>query len=462
MTRRPTVMTRRLGGHQAVWRGRERAFSLPFRGAKPVIFHRERIAELLLLVASILLTLLVLEAILRLTPYRRELFMDVGDSTPRYYYKADSDAGYDIRETMPRALISLPVENVHYEIWSNELGCFDQPYRGEKDYVLLVGDSFTHMFAPFDDKWGTVLERLIGHRVLKCGVNGYGTKQELLKAKRVIAGARSSPRLIMVGYFWNDLYEDYASPGETIVDGYLVRIHFLTDPTTGARTRLTEEEIQRILERRRVYCTSDEPKSPRLQSARCWLARNSIVYSVARSALRRLLEVRTTPAYLEDADLEDAAFYPVSRYPWLAEAWARHLHNLRAFKDLAAEHKAELLVVLLPSKAQVYPFLSERNTGDLEGPNRKLAAFLSAEQIGYLDLLPMLRQYADLIPRPHLDSNRDFFWRIDGHLSVPGNHLVGLLVARRILQQSGLDLPEKDSHIAAIEAKLKEFEPKPH
>ena len=30
MTRRPTVMTRRLGGHQAVWRGQERAFSLPF------------------------------------------------------------------------------------------------------------------------------------------------------------------------------------------------------------------------------------------------------------------------------------------------------------------------------------------------------------------------------------------------------------------------------------------------
>jgi hypothetical protein len=29
MTRRPTVMTRRLGGHQAVWRGQERAFSLP-------------------------------------------------------------------------------------------------------------------------------------------------------------------------------------------------------------------------------------------------------------------------------------------------------------------------------------------------------------------------------------------------------------------------------------------------
>ena len=30
MTRRPAVMTRRLGGHQAMWPGQERAFSLPF------------------------------------------------------------------------------------------------------------------------------------------------------------------------------------------------------------------------------------------------------------------------------------------------------------------------------------------------------------------------------------------------------------------------------------------------
>ena len=32
MTRRATVMTRRLGGHQAVWRGQERAFSPPAFG----------------------------------------------------------------------------------------------------------------------------------------------------------------------------------------------------------------------------------------------------------------------------------------------------------------------------------------------------------------------------------------------------------------------------------------------
>ena len=29
------------------------------------------------------------------------------------------------------------------------------------------------------------------------------------------------PRLIIVGYFWNDLADDYSFPNLTVVDGYL-------------------------------------------------------------------------------------------------------------------------------------------------------------------------------------------------------------------------------------------------
>ena len=55
------------------------------------------------------------------------------------------------------------------------------------DYILLVGDSFTHSYAPFPDKWGTRIEKLLHYRVLKCGVTGYGTKQEWLKAAEIIS-----------------------------------------------------------------------------------------------------------------------------------------------------------------------------------------------------------------------------------------------------------------------------------
>jgi hypothetical protein len=176
------------------------------------------------------------------------------------------------------------------------------------------------------------------------------------------------------------------------------------------------------------------------------------VYSIARRGLRRLLQVPDPSIYLEDA-----AFYSEERYPWLAGAWAQHLANLRAFKDLAAEHRAELLIVLMPTKAQVYPFLFGGQKIDLEQPNRKLAEFLKKEQIRYIDLLPSLRRYADPTPRQHLRNDQDFFWRNDGHLNIPGNHLVGLLVARLIVQHRMLGSPTEQA-LTAIETELKRFE----
>ena len=133
---------------------------------------------------------------------------------------------------------------MEYDIWSNELGCFDEPYRGEKDVILLVGDSFTHSYAPFADKWGTRLEKLLHYRVLKCGVNGYGTRQELLKAQEIIARIHRSPRLIIVGYFWNDLLDDSAFPSLTAVDGYLVlsTLSKIRKPT-GCETSRPRKEI---------------------------------------------------------------------------------------------------------------------------------------------------------------------------------------------------------------------------
>ena len=129
--------------------------------------------------------------------------------------------GFDIKPNVKG--IPLSVDNrVEYRIWSNELGCFDEPYHGEKNYILLVGDSFTHAYAPFPDKWGTRIEKLLHYRVLKGGVTGYGTYQELLKAKEIIAKVKNRPQLIIVGYFWNDLSDDYSFPDLTVVDGFLV------------------------------------------------------------------------------------------------------------------------------------------------------------------------------------------------------------------------------------------------
>ena len=98
-----------------------------------------------LVLASFLAALVFLEIALHLTSYRRLLLRD---RQIRYYYQADAAKGFDIRPNLGKIRTSVDNGSVEYDIWSNELGCFDEPYRGEEDVILLVGDSFTHCYAP--------------------------------------------------------------------------------------------------------------------------------------------------------------------------------------------------------------------------------------------------------------------------------------------------------------------------
>ena len=171
---------------------------------------RKALANFGLAAFTVFLVLLLAEAGLRLTPFKN--FLSFSRShVPQYYYRTDPVMGYDIKENFPRTGVVLD-DGVAYPIWSNEIGCFDNPYKGEKDFVLLVGDSFTHAFAPFQDKWGTQMESLLDRRVLKCGVSGYGTKQASLKADSTCARVGESAALIVVGYTMNDFIDDYLFP----------------------------------------------------------------------------------------------------------------------------------------------------------------------------------------------------------------------------------------------------------
>ena len=58
--------------------------------------------------------------------------------------------------------------------------------------------------------------------------------------------------------------------------------------------------------------------------------------------------------------------------------------------------------------------------------SRILGGFLKAQGIDYLDLLPLMRSYADLTPRPSLNPDKDLYWQHNSHWSIRGEHLVGL------------------------------------
>jgi hypothetical protein len=396
-----------------------------------------------LILLSLLVALTCLEIALRFTSYG---YLLTGDRHLRYYYQADLVNGYDIRPNVKSMPVSVD-NRIEYRIWSNALGCFDEPYHGEKQFILLVGDSFTHCFAPFQDKWGTQIEKLLPYRVLKCGVTGYGTHQELDKAEKIIKLVKNKPQLIIVGYFWNDLYDDYHFPSLTVVDGFLMPAGNFEDPKT---LKLLPEKLAKKYTLREKLFSGTYPLSWG-EMIRCFLEQHLITANLINDAAMRLFPGK-------QVDYADStkwlAFEPESENQ---KVWQKNFQSLTAFKNLAAANQAKLLIVMIPTNLQVYPFLAPHPGLDLEQPNRILTRFFQDQGIDYLDLLPLMRTYADETPRSGLRPDKDLYWEHNSHWSVKGEHLVGLLVSRYILEHNLVQVPDREVRLKDITAKLRDF-----
>jgi len=420
-----------------------------------------------LVVFGILLALSIVEGFLRIIDYKKS----IGARQMRYYFMPDSAAGFDIAYNCPERRVHHE-GNYYYKIWSNELGCLDKPYVNENNYVLLVGDSFTHHFGAFENKWGTLVEDFIGTRVLKCGVAGYGTKQELIKAEKIIAKVKKPPKLIVLGYFMNDLDDDYRFPPFICIDGFLVEKRKIIDYKNG----IIEEKDSSYLDRRakkyaeKVTCSKyDECSacSSFFKKVKCWITEEALVsHKIESIASQIKSSIRTLKGkFSKDEikgelplELDMLAFYPLKDFPWLQNAWERNLENLRSFKKLAEDNNAELLVVIIPAKEQVYTYTVKNKKIDLEQPNKFLRSFFEKEKIHYIDLLIPFRKYADKKEKQWMDPEKDLYMRLDKHWSKKGDMLTGLLVSKFIIENNLVGIDSKNSEkINIIREKLKSF-----
>lgn len=416
---------------------------------------RKLIPRMLLMIGSSLAALVAAEIVMRFTDHR--LSLPVGPYYPQHYLIPDERASYDISENFPPSIARC--DDAVYPTWSNELGCFDKPYNGEKRYILLAGDSFTWGFAPFEDKYGTVLENYLGMRVLKCGVTGYGTKQELLKIRKVLAKVENRPQLIIVGYYIeNDYSDDWHFPRYTVVEGCLVDKTMIVDLSFHKKdVTVPPEEVKKKLLRWNGG------------GARCWLYKHSIIYNMFLNS--NVLDRLASKIGPRKSDLPQSAklppddewipmYYEKDKYPWLEEAWQEHLRTIKEVKYLSDRVGARLLIVLIPAKEQVYPFLRNdvQKSHDLGKINAALHEFCDREKIECLDLLPAFRRYAKQTPRKYMGAKDDLYWRLDPHWNAKGNRLAGLLIAECILDRDlcGIGSTDKNRRIKAELDKLRE------
>jgi hypothetical protein len=360
----------------------------------------------ILMVISVVVSILLCEGILRLTSYATLL---PREGMPRGYYAADHEAGYDLTPSFASSTHTF--KDSHNQIWTNSLGCFDTEFSGRQPYIYLTGDSFAWGFSPFESKWGTDLEKLLGIRILKCGVPGYGTRQELAKAEKTLAEL-PEPSRIVVSYFYNDPSDDAAFPNSLVYDGKLIK-NLSGDPS------LTYDELQARLPQfaqwAQEYCMWNMPAHPVLQRIKCFLRNHSVLYLLSQSGIKALVP-KALLQRVGIVNVEPPSVVPPDTF------FALHEENILAFKRLAALKHAPLLIVLIPPKEE-----TESHATSTTYAAQK--AFMDEHDIEYLDPLLQFRAVAQ-------STTTSLYWQSDLHFNPEGNRLFGLLVAEYIAQKT--------------------------
>lgn len=426
------------------------------------------LTRLLLILFGFTVSILIAEGFLRLSGKK-----PLAQNLPRWYF-TNTDYGYDITKNFWPPEIFF-VERLNFKIWSNELGCFDNPSTQNSE-ILLIGDSFTWGYAPFEDEWGSFLEKYIKTGILKCGVAGYGTKLSLLKAKNIIPSFPSL-KLIIYGYFFNDLDDDFLFPHFTVVGGHLTNKVIIENFNDGTKTIFTEENIKQKLENYSKYGIDYKPKNKFIQQIKHWLHQHSTLYNLTKDSLKKILTTIVDKAFLKKTGVlivneEFDRSYPFlifgkTKYSWINNALYDHLKNLKEFKTLPTN----VLITLIPTKEQVYPQLLNckeyraiinssmislvKTDEDLTEPQKIVRSFLEKESIPYIDFLPLFRFYADHGQKCFLDNKKDLYWSIDGHWNIKGNHLAGLLLGRFLIKEGLIEVQNKDEILYKIENNLK-------
>jgi hypothetical protein len=395
--------------------------------------------KILLSFFSIIITLVLVEIFLRFTPYNSHFMNPLKSTLYRGFFVSDDKTGIDLPENMPKK--SFWGFDGEFVSWTNEIGIFDKPYNGEKEYILLVGDSFTWGYTPFERKFGTIIEKKLGIRVLKAGVSGYGTKTEMIKAEKVIKKVNGvTPKLIIVGYYsGNDFLDDYYFPRYSVVDGYMVSTYKRVDKNNYKIEKRSLEEIREIIKNMEVYNMENKPRYPKFQKVKVWLKKHSILYNIMRNRglfrnTGEQIGIVEKPQYVEVS-----SYTPMDKFPWLKKIWTNHLQNIKQFKEISEKkYNSKFLVVLIPDIKQVYDFLKTDSNYDYNNPNKILKTFFQKNKIAYLDLTSIIRDYADQNKKSRIKFNpdRDFYWVEDSHLSPYGNEFIGKIISKYIIENN--------------------------
>lgn len=377
---------------------------------RPVRFARRWAGRLTGIVFGLLLAWLMVEVLIRLLffslPPRLQLVLEHVHRTPFSDARLLPDPIW--QPDIDYLTITRPVQNrvqygsaeVRFTVSTEALWGSRLAFRTRQELVdryvdgVAVGDSFTFCFTDDDDCWVQRLSQITGLNLINLGITSTGS----LSHARVLAdfGLPLKPPLVIWQWFGNDANEDYG----------LAALRGETD----------------------VPSSHPSPLPPK----RTWWDEHSALYVLLRYYLGPRDQFDATlqfdnPVYAEQGDVRLAFGQPylLSAFdmtqPHNLDGWARGTAAIRQARDMVTSYGGRLVIVLMPTKEQVYRHLSEPLLGAdklalLDTPYDMMRDFCAAEGLTCLDPLPELQA--------HALAGEQLYYTTDMHLNARGNEVL--------------------------------------
>jgi len=369
----------------------------------------------LLFAGSILFALTLAEGILRLFPGLLSVeLQQIVEARPDNFGIAHPYIGYLHKPNNTFIVAGRDFRAVNHTDGYGFRNAWPWPETAE---IVTVGDSLTFGYGVEDDQaWPALIARnLFPNRLINLGLNGAGPHQYLRVYETF--GTRLRPKVLLVGFlvandFWDaDMFDRWLKLGAQ--GNYLVWRDF-------GRPRSTDLSL-------------NQPIGDLVVSIlwRCHLlASNSRLYNFlhhVRKSLTKYLQgygfSELKPFQAPDGtqlQLDPGGFANQAGIGQPGHrAFDISVEALQRLDSIARANGTRLLVVLQPSKEEVYLPLMGETTFDAD-PGRPLRVKLGELGIPYIDLLPDFRSRAA--------KGEVLFFEVDGHPNARGYALIAELV----------------------------------
>jgi hypothetical protein len=303
----------------------------------------------------------------------------------------------------------------------------------EEAEIVALGDSLTFGYGVEDEQaWPAILARALPRsRVINLGLSGAGPQQYLRVYETF--GVKLHPKVLLIGLFvrndfWDtDLFDRWARSGAG--GSYMVWRDFGRPERVGLSLRHPVTSIKRTL-RWNAY----------LLARKTYLG--NLLHEAWMMGKRRQLTEAQIVHMADGARLQlmpgDFVSKTAGAQPDRRE-FQLVIQALQRIQSIALEHDTHTLVVLQPSKEEVYASLAGEPPPDPSGPLRKALEGLG---MAYLDLTLAFRQ--------HAAAGEQLFFEVDGHPNAAGYALIAEVVRshlqdnveRYALQESKVDFSQ--------------------